>query len=128
MGSEGYLINQFTAAATNRRDDAFGGSLEARLRLPVAIVEAVRRRVDAGFLVIYRISAIDLVEGGMRGDEGVLPARRVAAAGADILNTGIGWHESMVPTIAAVVPRAAWTAATARITAAVDVPVIASNR
>jgi 2,4-dienoyl-CoA reductase (NADPH2) len=128
MGSEGYLINEFTATRTNDRTDEYGGDLDGRLRLPVEIVEAVRAAVDPDFLVIYRISALDLVEDGLPAHEITELARRVVAAGADVLNTGIGWHESLVPTIAAVVPRAAWTAATARITAAVDVPVIASNR
>jgi 2,4-dienoyl-CoA reductase (NADPH2) len=128
MGSEGYLINEFTVRRTNDRTDEFGGDLEGRLRLPVEIVKAVRAATGPDFLIVYRISAIDLVEDGLSGAEISELARRVEAAGADVLNTGIGWHESLVPTIAAVVPRAAWSEATARVSAAVSVPVIASNR
>ncbi len=128
MGSEGYLINQFTAERTNRRTDAFGGSFEARIRLPLEILRAVRLATGTDFLLIYRISAIDLVEGGMTGPETAEFARQAVAAGADALNTGIGWHESSIPTIAASVPRAAWMFAIANVHAAVDVPVIASNR
>jgi len=128
MGSEGYLLNEFTAPRTNRRDDEYGGGFDARARLPVEITEAVRRRVGRDFLVIYRISAIDLVENGIAGTEVAALARRVVAAGADILNTGIGWHEASVPTIAASVPRAAWRFAIENVKRAVAVPVIASNR
>ncbi len=128
MGSEGYLINEFTAPATNRRDDEFGGSFDNRARFPVELVKAVRRECGSDFLLIYRISSIDLVEGGASADETAELARRVAQAGADMLNTGIGWHESPVPTIAASVPRAAWTFAARRVKAAVSIPVIASNR
>lgn len=128
MGSEGYLINEFTAPRTNKREDDYGGSFAARARLPVEITEAVRRRVGRDFLVIYRISAIDLVEDGIAGAEVAALAERVAAAGADIINTGIGWHEASVPTIAALVPRAAWRFAIENVKRAVAVPVIASNR
>ncbi|MFO1327401.1 MAG: NADPH-dependent 2,4-dienoyl-CoA reductase [Rubrivivax sp.] len=128
MGSEGYLISQFTTALTNRRDDEFGGSLDARLRFPVEIVKAVRRRAGNDCLLIYRISALDLMDGGMTADETAELARRVQAAGADLINTGIGWHESAVPTIAAAVPRAAWSAAVRQVKQAVQVPVMASNR
>jgi len=128
MGSEGYLINEFTAPRTNRRDDDYGGSFAARVRLPVEITEAVRHRVGRDFLVIYRISAIDLVADGMSGAEVGLLAQRVAAAGADMLNTGIGWHEASIPTIAAAVPRAAWRFAIANVKHATALPVIASNR
>jgi 2,4-dienoyl-CoA reductase (NADPH2) len=128
MGSEGYLINQFTAPVTNPRTDEFGGSLEARLRLPVEIVTAIRARTGPDFLIIYRISAVDLVDGGMDGAEVAVLARLVEQAGADVLNTGIGWHEAAVPTIAASVPRAAWRFAVANVKRAVRIPVIASNR
>ncbi|MGW5150614.1 oxidoreductase [Rhodococcus koreensis] len=128
MGSEGYLINEFTSPRTNDRTDEFGGDLDGRLRLPVQIVQQVRDRLGPDFLVIYRISSIDLVEDGLTGDEIAELARRVEAAGADVINTGIGWHESAVPTIAASVPRAAWTFAARRVKDAVTVPVIASNR
>ena len=128
MGAEGYLINQFTAPRTNDRCDAFGGSFDARVRLPLAILQAVRRRVGADFIVIYRISAVDLVENGMTGAETARLAQLLEANGASIINTGIGWHESRVPTIAYAVPRAAWTYAVANVKRAVGIPIIASNR
>ena len=128
MGSEGYLINEFTAAVTNRRDDEFGGDFDGRIRLPLEILRAVRQRVGRDFVVVYRISSIDLVEGGMTGAEVAALARRVQDAGADLINTGIGWHEAAVPTIAASVPRAAWRAAVHNVKRAVDIPVMASNR
>jgi len=128
MGSEGYLLNEFTAAITNQRDDAFGGCFDRRIRFPLEILKAVRARVGEGFVVIYRISSIDLMEGGMTADEIAGFARRVEQAGADMINTGVGWHESAVPTIAASVPRAAWTAAVRNVKRAVSIPVMASNR
>ena len=128
MGSEGYLINEFTAPCTNQRSDEFGGSFEGRIRLPIEIIKAVRQAVGHDFAIIYRISALDLVEGGMTGDETLALARRAEQAGADILNTGIGWHESDVPTIAHNVPRAGWAYAVQRIKGAVTIPVMASNR
>jgi 2,4-dienoyl-CoA reductase (NADPH2) len=128
MGSEGYLINEFTAPRTNRREDDWGGTFAARARLPIEIVEAVRHRTGRDFLVIYRISAIDLVEDGIDGAAVAALARGVAAAGADIINTGIGWHEAPIPTIAASVPRAAWRFAIENVKRAVALPVIASNR
>ncbi len=128
MASEGYLINEFIAPATNRRDDEFGGSFDGRARLPVEVVKAVRKSAGDDFLVIYRISSIDLVDDGVPAAETVELARRVQDSGANILNTGIGWHESPVPTIAASVPRAAWAFAIRRVKQAVSIPVIASNR
>lgn len=128
MGSEGYLITEFTSSITNRRDDEFGGSIDARVRFPLEIIKAVRERAGSDFIVIYRISAIDLMEGGMTGEEIAEFARCVEAAGADIINTGIGWHESGVPTIAAAVPRGAWGAAVRNVKQAVSIPVMASNR
>ena len=128
MGSEGYLLNEFTSPRTNDRTDEFGGDRDARFRLPQEIVTRVREAVGDEFAIIYRISAIDLVEDGLTADDIVDLARRVEAAGADALNTGIGWHESRVPTIAASVPRAAWSFAVKRVKDAVNVPVIASNR
>jgi 2,4-dienoyl-CoA reductase (NADPH2) len=128
MGSEGYLINQFTALAANDREDEFGGSFENRARLPQEIVKAVRRRVGKDFLIIYRISVVDLVPNGMTGEETLRLARLIEEAGADILNTGIGWHESTIPTIANVVPRAAWSYAIRPVKDAVGIPIIASNR
>jgi len=128
MGSEGYLINEFTAPRTNDRTDAWGGSLENRLRLGTEILHRVRARVGRDFLVIFRVSSIDLVEGGLTSEEIAAEARAVEAAGADIINQGIGWHEARVPTIAQKVPRAAWAFAARKLKEAVRIPVIASNR
>ncbi len=128
MASEGYLINEFTVPRTNDRTDAWGGSLENRLRLPVEIMRRVRGRVGSDFIVIFRVSSIDLVEGGLAAEEIVAQARAVSDAGASILNIGVGWHEARVPTIAQKVPRAVWTFAAARLKAAVSIPVVASNR
>ncbi|MCM5571609.1 NADPH-dependent 2,4-dienoyl-CoA reductase [Burkholderiaceae bacterium FT117] len=128
MGSEGYLINEFTAAITNRRDDEFGGSFDRRIRFPLEIVKAARARVGPDFMLVYRISSIDLMEGGMTAAEIAEFARRIEQAGADMINVGVGWHESAVPTIAASVPRAAWAAAVRNVKQAVSIPVMASNR
>ena len=128
MGSEGYLMTQFTASRTNKRDDEWGGSLENRIRFPVEVVRRTRERVGPGLLIMYRISAIDLVEGGLTGDEIDRLAQALEQAGADVLNTGIGWHESVVPTIATSVPRAAFAFAAARLKKVVSIPVVASNR
>jgi 2,4-dienoyl-CoA reductase (NADPH2) len=128
MGSEGYLINQFLAARTNRRRDAFGGDLAARLRLPSEIVERTRRAVGEKFIIVYRMSMLDLVKDGQTFDDTVALARAVQSAGATIIGTGIGWHESRVPTIVTSVPRAAFAWATRRIREQVDIPVVASNR
>jgi 2,4-dienoyl-CoA reductase (NADPH2) len=128
MGSEGYLLNQFAVTRTNDRDDDWGGSVANRHRLAVEVVRRVRERMGADGLLMYRLSAIDLVEGGAPADEIVALARSVEAAGADIINTGIGWHEARVPTIAYVVPRGAYRFAAARVQRAVAVPVVASNR
>ncbi len=128
MGSEGYLINQFTVPRTNDRTDRWGGTLENRLHFPVEIVKRIRADLPRDFLIMYRISALDLVEGGATADEIEAQARAVEQAGADVLNTGIGWHESSVPTIAYAVPRAAWGFATRRLKSIVSIPVIASNR
>lgn len=128
MGSEGYFLNQFLVAHTNRRTDDWGGSYENRMRLPVEVVRRVRAAVGADFILIYRISLIDLVPDGSTWDEVALLARAVEAAGATILNTGIGWHEARVPTIATSVPRAAFAHLTGRLRGEVSIPVIASNR
>ena len=128
MGSEGYLITQFTASRTNKRTDDWGGSFENRIRFPVEVVRRVRQRVGPGFMLLYRISAIDLVEGGLTGEEINRLAVEIEKAGIDAFNTGIGWHESTVPTIATSVPRGAFVFAAARIRKVVAVPVIASNR
>lgn len=128
MGSEGYLINQFICPRTNRRDDAWGGSLENRLRFPVEIVRRIREAVGDRFLLIFRLSMIDLVEEGSSRDEVLALGRAIEAAGADLINTGIGWHEARVPTIVTSVPRAAFTEVTRRMRAALSVPLITTNR
>jgi 2,4-dienoyl-CoA reductase (NADPH2) len=128
MGSEGYLINQFTAPRTNDRRDRWGGSVENRNHFSVEIVRRIRAALGSGFLVMYRISAIDLVERGSTADEIDQLALAVQAAGADILNTGIGWHEAPVPTIAFSVPRAAFSFAVRRLRKVVSIPIVASNR
>lgn len=128
MGSEGYLITEFLALRTNRRDDAWGGALENRSRFAVEIVKGIRARLGPDFLIMFRLSALDLVEDGLTGDEIDQVARAVEAAGADILSTGIGWHEATIPTISYHVPRAAWGFAVARLKRAVSIPVVASNR
>lgn len=128
MGSEGYLINQFLAARTNQRSDRWGGSYESRMRFPLEVIRRVRERVGDQFIVIYRLSMLDLVEGGSNWDEVVTLAKAVEQAGVTIINTGIGWHEARVPTIASNVPRAAFTGVTEKLRAEVKVPVIATNR
>ncbi|WP_327258440.1 NADPH-dependent 2,4-dienoyl-CoA reductase [Streptomyces sp. NBC_01240] len=128
MGSEGYLINEFIAAATNRRTDRWGGSYENRIRFPVEIVRRVREQVGSDFILIYRLSMLDLVPGGSSLEEVVRLAREIESAGATIINTGIGWHEARIPTIATSVPRGAYTWVTARVRGAVSVPLVTSNR
>jgi len=128
MGSEGYLINQFIAARTNHRDDDWGGSYEKRIRFPIEIVRRVRERVGPDFIIIYRLSMLDLVEGGSTFDEVVQLAKAIEAAGATIINTGIGWHEARVPTIATKVPRAGFTWVTRRLMGQVGIPLITTNR
>ncbi|MFJ1896436.1 FAD-dependent oxidoreductase [Streptomyces sp. NPDC088115] len=128
MGSEGYLINEFIAAATNHRDDRWGGSYENRIRFPVEIVRRVRERVGSDFILVYRLSMLDLVPGGSSLAEVVLLAREIEAAGATIINTGIGWHEARIPTIATSVPRGAFTWVTQKVRGAVSVPLVTSNR
>ena len=128
MGSDGYLISQFPCPRTNDRTDRWGGALENRLRLPLEIVRRTRERVGPGLIIIYRVSALDLVEGGLSAGEIIAQARAVEHAGADILNTGIGWHEARIPTIGYMVPRAAWSFAAARVKKAVAIPVVVTNR
>ncbi|HET6154486.1 MAG TPA: NADPH-dependent 2,4-dienoyl-CoA reductase [Marmoricola sp.] len=128
MGSEGYLINQFLAERTNERTDAWGGTPTRRMRFPVEIVRRTRETVGDGFPIIYRLSLLDLVEGGQVWDEVMELAFLIEDAGATVLNTGIGWHEARVPTIITQVPRGAWTWATARLKKEVAIPVCASNR
>jgi len=128
MGSEGYFLNQFLVARTNRRTDAWGGPFENRMRLPAEAVARVRAAVGPDFILIYRLSMIDLVPEGQTWDETLRLARAVEAAGASIINTGIGWHEARVPTIATSVPRAAFAWLTRRMMGEVRVPLVASNR
>ena len=128
MGSEGYFINQTVAARTNRRGDEWGGSYANRMRLAVEIVRRVRAAAGPDFILIYRLSMLDLVEGGSSWDEVVELARAVEDAGATIINTGIGWHEARIPTIATRVPRAAFTWVTRRLRGEVRVPLVTSNR
>ncbi|MDO6595165.1 NADPH-dependent 2,4-dienoyl-CoA reductase [Neptuniibacter sp. 1_MG-2023] len=128
MGSEGYLLNQFIASRTNKREDSWGGDYEHRIRFPLEVVRRVREAVGSDFIIIYRLSMLDLVEGGSSFDEIVQLGKAVEDAGATIINTGIGWHEARIPTIATKVPRAAFTWASAKVRAALSVPVITSNR
>ena len=128
MGSEGYFINQFLVTHTNKRTDRWGGSYENRMRLPVEIVRRVREAVGTDFIIIYRLSMIDLVPNGSTFDEVVQLAQAIEAAGATIINTGIGWHEARIPTIATSVPRAAFAWVTKKLMGKVSIPVITSNR
>ncbi|MEQ6916970.1 NADPH-dependent 2,4-dienoyl-CoA reductase [Halomonas aquatica] len=128
MGSEGYLINQFICPRTNHRDDAWGGTFQHRIRFPVKIVQRIRAAVGDDFLLIFRLSMIDLVEEGSTREEVLGLGRAIEAAGADLINTGIGWHEARVPTIVTSVPRAAFTEVTRRMKAEISVPLITTNR
>jgi len=128
MGSEGYLINEFIAARTNHRDDEWGGSYENRIRFPIEIVKRTRALVGENFIIIYRLSMLDLVEGGSSFDEVIQLAKEIEKAGATIINTGIGWHEARIPTIATKVPRAAFTWVTEKLKGEVSIPLITSNR
>ncbi|MGO2449445.1 oxidoreductase [Pseudomonas taetrolens] len=128
MGSEGYLINQFLAAHTNQRTDRWGGSYENRMRLPIEIVRRVREAVGTDFIIIYRLSMLDLVAQGSVWEEIVQLAKAVEQAGATLINTGIGWHEARIPTIATKVPRGAFSKVTAKLRGSVNVPLITTNR
>jgi 2,4-dienoyl-CoA reductase (NADPH2) len=128
MGSEGYFINQFVAAHTNRRDDEWGGDYTHRMRLPVEIVARTREAVGRDFIIVYRLSMLDLVPGGSTWDEVVQLAKAIERAGATILNTGIGWHEARIPTIATSVPRAAFAWVTRKLKGEVAIPLCATNR
>ena len=128
MGSEGYLLNEFIATRTNHRDDEWGGSYENRIRFPVEIVRRTRARVGQNFIIIYRLSMLDLVEGGSTLEEVVQLAQAVEAAGATIINTGIGWHEARIPTIATKVPRGAFAWVTQKLMGKVGIPLVATNR
>ena len=128
MGSEGYLINEFIAARTNHRDDEWGGSYENRIRFPIEIVKRTRAEVGENFIIIYRLSMLDLVEGGSTLEEVIQLAKEIEKAGATIINTGIGWHEARIPTIATKVPRAAFTWVTKKLKGSVQIPLVTSNR
>ncbi|MFJ3645289.1 FAD-dependent oxidoreductase [Streptomyces murinus] len=128
MGSEGYLINEFIAARTNHRTDRWGGSYENRMRFPVEIVRRVREAVGEDFIIVYRLSMLDLVPGGSSHAEVVTLAKAVEAAGATIINTGIGWHEARIPTIATSVPRGAYTWVTKKLMGEVTIPLVTTNR
>ncbi|WP_299671121.1 NADPH-dependent 2,4-dienoyl-CoA reductase [uncultured Polaribacter sp.] len=128
MGSEGYLINQFIAKRTNKRNDAWGGDYENRMRLPIELVKQTRAAVGKEFIIIYRLSMLDLVENGSSWEEVVQLGKEIEKAGATIINTGIGWHESRIPTIATSVPRAAFTWVTKKMKEELSIPLITSNR
>ena len=128
MGSEGYFINQFLAAQANRRTDAWGGDYANRMRLPVEIVSRIREKVGRDFILVYRLSMLDLVPGGSTWDEVVALAKAIERAGATIINTGIGWHEARVPTIATSVPRAAFAWVTGKLKGEVSIPLCTTNR
>lgn len=128
MGSEGYLINEFLAARTNHRDDEWGGDYPRRMRFAVEVVRAVRERVGNDFIIIYRLSMLDLVEGGGGFDETVQLAQAIEAAGATLINTGIGWHEARIPTIATPVPRGAFSWVTRKLKGHVTLPLVTTNR
>ncbi|MGV3665421.1 MAG: FAD-dependent oxidoreductase [Leptospira bouyouniensis] len=128
MGSEGYLINQFIAKRTNNRTDDWGGSFENRIKFPIEIIKAVRKKVGTDFIIIYRLSMLDLVEEGGNIEEVLHLAKEIEKAGATIINTGIGWHEARIPTIAMMVPRAAFTWVTAKVKGHVNIPLVTSNR
>jgi len=128
MGSEGYLLNQFIVNRTNKRDDEWGGSYENRIRFPLEVVKAVREAVGKEFIIIYRLSMLDLVDDGSTWDEVVLLAKKIEDAGATIINTGIGWHEARIPTIATMVPRGGFSWVTKRLMGEVNIPLITTNR
>ncbi len=128
MGSEGYFINEFIVTHTNKRDDEWGGSYENRMKLPIQIVSKVRKAIGENFIIIYRLSMLDLIEQGSTLEEIVQLGKEIEKAGATIINTGIGWHEARIPTIGTMVPRAAFTWVTAKVREALSVPLITSNR
>ncbi len=128
MGSEGYLINQFLTPKTNHRSDKYGGTLENRMRLALEIIRAVRKKVGTNFIIIFRVSMLDLVDEGMTFDEVITFSKKVQEEGVNIINTGIGWHEARIPTIATMVPRAAFTWITERVKKEISIPVITTNR
>ncbi|MEN1728846.1 MAG: NADPH-dependent 2,4-dienoyl-CoA reductase, partial [Pseudomonadota bacterium] len=128
MGSEGYFINQFLVPRTNKRTDQWGGSFENRMRLPVEIVRRIREAVGTDFIVIYRLSMLDMLADGNTWNEVVQLGKAIEGAGASIINTGIGWHETRIPTIATSVPRAAFTWVTRKMRGSVSIPLVTTNR
>jgi len=128
MGSEGYFINEFLVKKTNHREDEWGGSYEKRMKLPIEIVKAIREAVGENFIIIYRLSMLDLVQDGSTWDEVVLLAKEIEKAGATIINTGIGWHEARVPTIGTVVPKGGFAWVTKKMMGEVNIPLVATNR
>ena len=128
MGSEGYLINQFVVSATNQRTDGWGGIYKNRIKFPIEILRSVRERVGENFIIIYRLSMLDLVKGGSTWDEVIMLAKAIEKAGATIINTGIGWHEARVPTIATTVPRGGFAWVTKKMMGEVNIPLVATNR
>ena len=128
MGSEGYLINQFIVSKTNRRTDEWGGSFENRIRFPIEIVRRIREQTGPRFILIYRLSMLDLVDDGSTWEEVEMLAQKIEAAGATLINTGIGWHEARVPTIATMVPRAGFAWVTKRLMGKVGIPLVTTNR
>lgn len=128
MGSEGYLINQFIVKTTNKRKDAYGGSYENRIKFPIEIVQETRRAVGSDFIIIYRLSMLDLIKDGSTKEEVLQLAKAIEKAGASIINTGIGWHEARIPTIATMVPRAAFSWVTAAFKKYLSIPLITTNR
>ena len=128
MGSEGYLINQFIVKRTNRRTDSWGGSYENRIRFPLEIVKRIRQEVGSNFIIIFRLSMLDLVEGGSSWEEVVFLAKKLEKSGVTLITTGIGWHESRIPTIATMVPRGAFSWVTKRMMGEVNIPLITTNR
>mgnify|MGYP005989860407 CR=1 FL=1 len=128
MGSEGYLINQFIAKRTNKREDDWGGEYENRMRLPIELVKQTRAAVGEAYIIIFRLSMLDLVENGSSWEEVVLLGKEIEKAGATIINTGIGWHEARIPTIATSVPRAAFTWVTKKMKSEVSIPLVTTNR
>ena len=128
MGSEGYFINEFLVKKTNHREDEWGGSYKNRMKLPIEIVKSIRAAVGENFIIIYRLSMLDLVEDGSTWEEVVLLAKEIEKAGATIINTGIGWHEARIPTIGTVVPKGGFAWVTKRLMGEVNIPLIATNR
>jgi len=128
MGSEGYLINQFIATRTNKRHDAWGGSYNHRIRFPIEIVQGIRKVLGQDFIIIYRLSMLDLVEEGSSFEEVIELAKKIEKAGASIISSGIGWHEARIPTIATLVPRGAFVFVTQKVKEQITIPIVATNR